>query len=276
MALEEADQARVDELAKRASSAFAESDLGQVRQLYGQVLELDPAHPAANYWLGYLECREGRPENGVNYLQTATESALACAEWLAPDSLVELGMALNSLGQAAEADEQFATVLQRFSNYADGQLALAEDLGDDEHLVESAIDACHRGLLVNGQHPGLLKKTAELLEQEERWDEAADFWGHLAAQSAPQANLHVKMGIAWQRHGDAGTAREEFGKALVIDPEHEAATFALVQLLDEQGEPEEIIPRLERLAKAKPDSARVALALANYLRQYERLTEAID
>ena len=84
------------------------------------------------------------------------------------------------------------------------------------------------------------------------------------------------MGIAWQRHGDAGTAREEFGKALVIDPEHEAATFALVQLLDEQGEPEEIIPRLERLAKAKPDSARVALALANYLRQYERLTEAID
>jgi len=276
MPFEEADQARVDELAKRASSAFAESDLGQVRQLYGQVLELDPAHPEANYWLGYLECREGRPENGATYLRTATDSALSCAEWLAPDSLVELGMALNTLGQADEAVGQFATVLQRFPNYADGQLALAEDLGDDEHLVESAIDACHRGLLVNGQHTGLLKKTAELLEQEERWDEAADFWRHLAAQSESQPNLLVKIGLALQRHGEAGVAREEFEKALAIEPEHEAATFALVQLLDEQGEPDEIIPRLERLANAKPESARVALALANYLRKYGRLAEAID
>ena len=49
MALEDADQARVDELAKRASSAFAESDLGQVRQIYGQVLKIDSTHPAANY-----------------------------------------------------------------------------------------------------------------------------------------------------------------------------------------------------------------------------------
>ena len=276
MALEEADQARVDELAKRASSAFAESDLGQVRQLYGQVLKIDSTHPAANYWLGYLECREGRPENGVNYLRTATESALACAEWLAPDSLVELGMALNTLGQADEAAEQFATVQQRFPNYAEGQLSIAEDLGGDEHLVEPAIDACHRGLLVNGRHKGLLKKTAELLEQEERWDEAADFWGHLAELSATQANLHIKMGIAWQHHGDAGSAREQFVKALALEPENEAATFAMVQLLDEQGEPEEIIPRLERLAKAKPESARVALALANYLRKYGRLAEAID
>ena len=53
----------MDELAKRASSAFAESDLGQVRQLYGQVLKIDSTHPAANYWLGYINCR-GRRENG--------------------------------------------------------------------------------------------------------------------------------------------------------------------------------------------------------------------
>jgi tetratricopeptide (TPR) repeat protein len=276
MPLEEADQARVVELAKRASSAFAESDIGQVKQLYGEVIKLDPIHAAANYWLGYLECREGRPDTGVLYLRTATESALSHAEWLAPDSLVELGMALNTLGQEAEAGEQFATVLQRFPNYADGQLALAEDLGDDEHLVESAIEACYRGLLVNGQHAGLLKRTAELLEKEARWDEAADFWGHLAATTSPQANLHVKIGLAWQQHGETTVAREEFEKALEIESDHEAATFALVQLLDEQGEPEEVVPRLERLAKAKPYSARVALALANYLRKYERLDEAID
>ena len=161
-------------------------------------------------------------------------------------------MALNTLGQADEADEQFSAVQQRFPNYAEGQLAIAEDLGGDEHLVESAIDACHRGLLINGQHTGLLKKTAELLEQEERWDEAADFWGHLAELSAPQANLHIKMGIAWQHHGEAGSAREQFDKALALEPENEAATFAMVQLLDEQGEPEEIIPRLEPKAKVAP------------------------
>ena len=64
MALEEADQARVDELAKRASSAFAESDLGQVRQLYGQVLKNDSTHPAANYRLGYLEYTKAAGKRG--------------------------------------------------------------------------------------------------------------------------------------------------------------------------------------------------------------------
>ncbi|GIT12655.1 MAG: hypothetical protein CM1200mP34_0610 [Verrucomicrobiales bacterium] len=34
-------------------------------------------------------------------------------------------------------------------------------------------------------------------------------------------------------------------------------------------------PRLERLAKAKPDSARVPLTLANFLRKYDRLEEAV-
>ena len=64
MALEEADQARVDELAKRASSAFAESDLGQVRQLYGQVLKIDSTHPAANYWLGYQSAAKADRKTG--------------------------------------------------------------------------------------------------------------------------------------------------------------------------------------------------------------------
>ena len=64
MPLSEADQARLNELAKRASSAFAESNLAEVRQLYGEVLSLDPRHAEANYWLGYLECREATPRPG--------------------------------------------------------------------------------------------------------------------------------------------------------------------------------------------------------------------
>ena len=155
MPLSEADQARLNELAKRASSAFAESNLAEVRQLYGEVLSLDPRHAEANYWLGYLECREGNPEAGAAHLKTASNSALETAQWLAPDSFVELGMALNTLGREAEAAESFEVVLERFPAYTEGQLKLAEEMEADEHLVKSAIDACHRGLLGNGRHPGL-------------------------------------------------------------------------------------------------------------------------
>ena len=175
MPLSKADQARADKLAKRASAAFAESNLAEVRQLYGEVLSIDPGHPEANYWLGYLECRDDNPEAGVSHLKTSSDSALETALWLAPDSFVELGMALNTLGREAEAAESFATVLERFPAYSEGQLKLAGEMESDEHLVESAIDACRRGLLVDGQHPGLLKKIAELLEHEACWDEAADF-----------------------------------------------------------------------------------------------------
>ena len=48
MPLSKADQARADKLAKRASAAFAESNLAEVRQLYGEVLSIDPGHPEAN------------------------------------------------------------------------------------------------------------------------------------------------------------------------------------------------------------------------------------
>ena len=276
MPLSKADQARADELAKRASAAFAESNLAEVRQLYGEVLSIDPGHPEANYWLGYLECREGNPEAGVSYLKTSSDSAFETATWLAPDSLVELGMALNTLGREAEAAESFATVLERFPAYTEGQLKLAGEMELDEHLVESAIDACHRGLLVDGRHPGLLKKTAELLEHEARWDEAADFWSLLREVTSPNPDIHLRIGLCRLRHSDnRQAARAEFEKALEINPDHEAATFALAERLDDEGAFDEVISRLERLAKAKPDAARVPLTLANFLRKYGRLEEAI-
>lgn len=276
MPLSEADQSRVNEFAKRASSAFAESNLAEVRQQYGEVLVLDPGHAEANYWLGYLECRDGNPEAGAAHLKTASDSALETAQWLAPDSFVELGMALNTLGREAEAAESFEVVLERFPAYTEGQLKLAGEMESDEHLVESAIDACHRGLLVNGRHLGLLKKIAELLEHEVRWDEAADFWVHLCEVTNPNPNIHLRIGLCRLRHnGDGQAARAEFEKALEIEPDHEAATFALAERLDHEGEFEEVISRLERLAKARPDSARVPLTLANFLRKYDRVDEAI-
>ncbi len=276
MPLPKADQARADELAKRASAAFAQTDLAKVRRLYGEVLLIDSEHPEANYWLGYLDCREGNPKAGANHLKTASKAALDSAPWLAPDCLVELGMALNSLGLEAEAAESFATVLQRFPAYTEGQLKLAEDLEQDEHLTESAIDACHRGLLVNGQHPNLLKKTAELLEREARWDEAADFWILLHDITTPNAGIHLRIGLCKLRHNrDTQAASAEFEKALETDPNHEAATFALAEQLDEQGRFDEVIMRLKLLAGARPDSARVPLTLANFLRKYGQLEEAV-
>ena len=276
MPLSEADQARLNEFAKRASSAFSKSNLAEVRQLYGEVLSLDPRHAVANYWLGYLECREGNSEAGAAHLKTASTAALETAQWLAPDSFVELGMALNTLGREAEAAESFEVVLERFPAYIEGQLKLAEEMEADEHLVESAIDACHRGLLVNGRHPRLLKKIAELLEHELRWDEAADFWVHLCEVTKPNANIHLRIGLCRLRHnGDGQAARAEFEKALEIEPDHEAATFALAERLDYEGEFDEVISRLERLAKARPDSARVPLTLANFLGKYDRIDEAI-
>ncbi|MBT3614996.1 MAG: tetratricopeptide repeat protein [Verrucomicrobia bacterium] len=276
MPLSEADQARLNEFAKRASSAFSKSNLAEVRQLYGEVLSLDPRHAVANYWLGYLECREGNSEAGAAHLKTASTAALETAQWLAPDSFVELGMALNTLGREAEAAESFEVVLERFPAYTEGQLKLAEEMEADEHLVESAIDACHRGLLVNGRHPRLLKKIADLLEHELRWDEAADFWVHLCEVTKPNANIHLRIGLCRLRHNDDGqAARAEFEKALKIEPDHEAATFALAERLDYEGEFDEVISRLERLAKARPDSARVPLTLANFLGKYDRIDEAI-
>ncbi len=41
MPLSQADQAHANELAKRAAAAFAESDLAQVRTLYGEVLAIE-------------------------------------------------------------------------------------------------------------------------------------------------------------------------------------------------------------------------------------------
>ena len=201
-------------------------------------------------------------------------------------------------GRAARAEERLQHALRK-AGCSDGDIEqFCKDDDDDDDsaecvitahgavpdnetvntaAIQSAIDACHRGLLVNGQHPGLLKKTAELLEHEARWDEAADFWSHLCAISKPTPNIHLRIGLCRLRHGDddPAAARAEFEKALEIDPDHEAATFALAERLDAGGECDEVIRRLERLAKAKPDSARVPLTLANFLRKYDRLEEAV-
>ncbi|GIT12656.1 MAG: hypothetical protein CM1200mP34_0620 [Verrucomicrobiales bacterium] len=54
----------------------------------------------------------------------------------------------------------------------------------DEHLVEPAIEPATAGCWLTASTPACSKKTAELLEHEARWDEAADFGFHTFAPSA--------------------------------------------------------------------------------------------
>ena len=87
-------------------------------------LELNPSDPELHYYLGSLHEYLSRPaaaiENYRNALRLGGSGSNAARYWL------RLGIAQNSVGEVAAAEESFRTALERNPNFAEGHFRLGK------------------------------------------------------------------------------------------------------------------------------------------------------
>ncbi len=264
-----ADQQKLDELIGSAQAALREADFGNAVALFGSVLALDPRHVLANYWVGALARKAGLPEQAVPYLEAA-----ATLDPSAPETNLELGLALRAIGQAdrAEACLEKARVAAHGQNAA--YLAAAE-AQVQQGASSEALETYRRGLTLFPNDRDLLERLADLLQRLGSWEEANDLWQRRLRLTPESAPAWVAYGVSAHKAGQLAVAEAAFRQALVVDPAYLPALLNLGVTLQKTGRPREALPAFLRAAASDPENPDAHKAVGDVLRELNHWDEAI-
>jgi tetratricopeptide (TPR) repeat protein len=121
--------------------------------------------------------------------------------------------------------------------------------------------------------------SAEILEIDGKYSEAAAEYRKAIAKSPSSLNLHFRLGraVLLQSHEPAALteARKEFEAELVLNPSDAAAEFQVGQTLTAEQKNGDAAKRFERALELNPDFAEAGVALAKIRLQEKKTPEAI-
>jgi tetratricopeptide (TPR) repeat protein len=121
--------------------------------------------------------------------------------------------------------------------------------------------------------------SAEILEIDGKYSEAAAEYRKAIAKTPSSLNLHFRLGraVLLQSHEPAALseARKEFEAELALNPSDAAAEFQVGQTLMAEQKNGDAAKRFDRALELKPDFAEAAIALAKIRLQEKKTSEAI-
>jgi Tfp pilus assembly protein PilF len=160
-----------------------------------------------------------------------------------------LGVALQSLGETAEAGKEYRAALELDPTLADASVNLSAMLLD-ENAADKALPVIDSGLQRAPKHPDLLLNRALALEAAGNKDEAVKAYG--AAVAARPGNVELRLAYAdlLLASGQSAPALEQVKKAAETDDPKLLAAAA--HLFGRLKAPAECIGALDRALKPQP------------------------
>jgi tetratricopeptide (TPR) repeat protein len=241
----------------------------QAEQYYRRVVQTEPNHAEAWYFVGVTCFRQGRTVEA----QACYERSLALRPNHA-DALNNLGVALAVQGRFMEAEARFRQSLRVKPDYGDALRNLGKALRDQRKLADAA-ESFRGALRLNagdGELHAVLGTT--LLEADQLEPCVASFEEALKLRPADVGSLQG-MGVALaklKRHDEAIAC---FRKALRLDPNLAGAHNSLGVALAEQKRHDEAITCFREALRLQPNFAEALGNLGNALRNMDRFDEAI-
>ena len=259
-------------LLQQAVHLHQQGRLEPARDLYRQVLTLEPRQFDALHLLGVIERQRGHAREAVALIEAALQVDTGQAR-----AHCNLGAALQDLGQPERALASYDTALRLDPHYAlawDNRGNTLRRLG----RPQEALDAYERALALRADYPDAwCHRAIVLLELGRPSDAAASAERALAARPDwPEALLALGNALqALGRHGDAVNAYE---RALAQDRQAGRADLwcARGAALKKSGRLDEALSSYDRALQLRPDYALAAHYRANVLRALGRTREAID
>lgn len=247
---------------------FTEAD-----RLYRQILQAEPEHGPANFYLGLLACHSGNADAGTRYLKAACAAELDNKRYLSVyvEALAELGRFEDALFVLTERKTLFANSPEFLELKARVELSLLDKFfrtGEYEAL-ELLADRFLSSQPENGLAWMLLGSSLAIQKKDALYalEKAVNL---LPDHPAAHSNLgNALCDLARYKEGIAC-----YRRALTIAPEFSDAYGNLGLALVEVGQTDEAIAYLRRALAINPNFAEAHSNLGNALRAKGEFLEA--
>jgi protein O-GlcNAc transferase len=277
--------------------------LQAAKEVYQQVLQIDPYRAEALHSLGVVAHQQGEHELALTYMSQALQlrgdsvpllnnlgevyrtlgrlsEAIDCfrrALQLKSDIAElhnNLGNALKDQGQTSQAITCYHRALQLAPNYAEAHLNLGNALKKQKQYVE-AIACFQRALQLKPDLAEAYYSLGNTVRAQGRTAEAITCYQRALYLKPDDARTHNNLGIALQSQEQTGEAIGSFRQALHWKPDYMQAHINLGNALQFQGHTEEAMTCFQRAVQLKPGHAEAHNNLGNALQFQGQSEEAI-
>ena len=208
--------------------------LDEAKQLYQQILAIDPHHAETLHLLGLIAYRAGKFEEAVELLSQATRENQS-----QPTYWFNLGVVLQKQGKGPEA-----------------------------------LSAYERALTIHPQYPEAHSNVGNVLMELGQLEGAAAAYQRALRIRPEYVEAHNNLGVVLKEQGKLDEARMSYERALRLAPNHLEAHCNLGSVLMDQGNLDQAVTCFERALQMKPHYVKAMYHLAFALMWQKRFEEA--
>ncbi|MBX5497013.1 MAG: tetratricopeptide repeat protein, partial [Bryobacteraceae bacterium] len=195
-----------------------------------------------------------------------------------PEAELQMAHVLLAEGKAAEAEAAFRRLYRPKSPDVRPMLGLAESLVRQQRpeAAQALLKAGLSSYSSPAQTHGIRAALAEIALRSRQFDEAIAEYRAILNDVPEAADLHVRLGEAYQAKGDFVNARISFTKAAEVDARNVIALAALASLDEQAGQWKEAEKKYRQALKLAPGNPAIENNLAYLIaRQGGDLEEAL-
>jgi len=204
--------------------------LSEARQRLEASLALEPNHADTIFQLGRLAQGEGRLAEALGLFSRAAQIP-ECR----PAVHRHLGEALAASGRLSEAEEAFHKAVKVNPNDAAALASLAEMYLHRDANLEIVLSLARKARELEPSATRHVRIMARALISLKRWDEAAGLLGQAVDQDPKDPFIALQSARLHVARGAIASARDEFIRALSLEPNLEEARAGLAALQEALG-----------------------------------------
>ncbi len=295
----------IDQLARQSQQALSHDHAEGAIRGYEKLVKIAPGVAEYHSNLGIAYFSSGRPYDAVQAFRQALKlkPGLAQAQHYLGASLAESGQCQEALPylikdtpritdpqlkRTVEADGLRCTMaLDQENDALDFLRRLKRDFPSDPevlylsvHVYSDLSTRASQKLLVTAPASYQVHElNAEMLELQEKWDEAAEEYRNVLAKNPNLPGIHYRLGRLLLTKPRTATsveeARREFEGELKINPGNPGAEYVLGELARQARQWPEAIEHFSRAARLDPTFADAFIGLGKSLVSAGRASEAV-
>jgi protein O-GlcNAc transferase len=278
--------------------------LSEAETIYEEVLQQEPSHFHALYFLGAIAVQTSRAQRGIALIRQAIkldakiaaahgilafalqginrpEEALASYETaiaLKPDyadAYNNRGNALRDLKRPEEALVSYEKAIALKPDYAEAYFNRGNALRDMRRRGEAALASYEKAIALRPGYADAYNNRGLILQDLKRFDEALSSCNKAIELKPDHAYAYNNCGLVLQDLKRPEEALAGYEKAIALKPDYANAYNNRGLTLQDLQRPEEAIASYETAIALKPDYANAYNNLGNALQDLKRLDEAL-